>query len=436
MSTNGGDVRRIAVIGAGPSGVTALKNLVDVGFTDIVCYDRNDAVGGNWLYRPESSHSSVFETTHIISSKTLSQYHDYPMPSAYPDYPSHSQLAAYFQAYAINFDIEKYISFGTEVLSAKPLDGDRWSVRIARDGIESEQIFDALVVANGHHWRPRMPTYPGTFSGRMLHSHDYKNAQPFAGQRVLVIGGGNSGCDVAVETARVSARTDLSWRRGYWIVPKFIFGKPADTIAAGSNWLPRTLRMRINEVLLRVMQGSNTQHGLPEPDHRFGATHPTVNSELMYALRHGHVGPKPDIARLDGNTVHFTDGSHADYDVIVACTGFWIAHPFLDKNVVDFSTGAVPLYLRMFPERFPTLSFIGLFQPVGCIWPLAELQAKVLARRLKGEWHPPHNLTSAIAHELAHPDYPQLDTPRHTVTVDYHRFKSRLLKQLSSNTIR
>ena len=436
MNTSGGDVRRIAVIGAGPSGVTALKNLVDVGFTDIVCYDRNDAVGGNWLYRPESSHSSVFETTHIISSRTLSQYHDYPMPAAYPDYPSHSQLAAYFQAYATNFDVEKYISFGTEVLSAKPLNGDRWSVRIARDGVESEQIFDALVVANGHHWRPRMPTYPGTFSGRMLHSHDYKNAQPFAKQRVLVIGGGNSGCDVAVETARVSARTDLSWRRGYWIVPKFIFGKPADTIAAGSNWLPRTLRMRINEVLLRVMQGSNTQHGLPEPDHRFGATHPTVNSELMYALRHGHVGPKPDIARLDGNTVHFTDGSHADYDVIVACTGFWIAHPFLDKQIVDFSTGAVPLYLRMFPERFPTLSFIGLFQPVGCIWPLAELQAKVLARRLKGEWHPPHDLASAIAHELAHPDYPQLDTPRHTVTVDYHRFKSRLLKQLPSYTIR
>lgn len=429
-------VRRVAVIGAGPSGVTALKNLVDAGFADIVCYDRNDAVGGNWLYRPESSHSSVFETTHIISSKTLSQYHDFPMPAAYPDYPSHSQLAAYFQSYAKQFDVERCIQFGTEVLRVKPLDGDRWRVRISRDGVESEETFDALVVANGHHWRPRMPTYPGHFAGRMLHSHDYKNSAPFAGQRVLVIGGGNSACDVAVETARVSARTDLSWRRGYWIVPKFIFGKPSDTIAAGSNWLPRAFRMRVNEILLRLMQGSNTQHGLPEPDHRFGATHPTVNSELMYALRHGHIAPRSDIARFDGNTVYFTDGTHADYDVIVACTGYWIAHPFFEKDVVDFSTGAVPLYLRMFPERFPTLSFIGLFQPLGCIWPLAELQSKVLARRLSGEWQPPHDLARAISNELAHPDYPQLDTPRHTVTVDYHRFKARLLKQLPRNAVR
>lgn len=423
-------VRRVAVIGAGPSGVTALKNLVDAGFTDIVCYDRNDAVGGNWLYRPESSHSSVFETTHIISSKTLSQYHDFPMPDGYPDYPSHGQLAAYFQSYARHFDVERFIRFETEVLSAEPIAHDRWTVRTRHGDVESESTFDALVVANGHHWRPRMPSYPGVFAGQIMHSHDFKRAAPFAGQRVLVIGGGNSACDVAVETARVSARTDLSWRRGYRIVPKFIFGKPSDTIASGTNWLPRALRMRINEILLGIMQGSNSAYGLQEPDHRFGATHPTVNSELLYAMRHGHISAKPDIVRYDGNTVHFIDGSQAEYDVIVACTGYWIAHPFFRPEVIDFSAGPVPLYLRMFPERYETLAFVGLFQPLGCIWPLAELQSKLLARRLRGEWTPPARLGDAIAHELANPDYPQVETPRHTVTVDYHRFKARLLKQL------
>ena len=417
---------RIAVIGAGPSGITAIKSLREAGFASVTGFDRNRAVGGNWLYDPGATHSSVFETTHIISSKTLSSYHDYPMPASYPDYPSHAQLAAYFQGYADHFGVTPHIRFGTEVLAAEPLPGDRWSLRWQEDGREHEGTFDALVVANGHHWKPRMPEYPGHFTGRILHSHDFKRAAPFAGQRVLVIGGGNSACDVAVETARVSAVTDLSWRRGYWIVPKFIFGLPADVVAERTRWLPRPVRGWLNARLLRVLQGPNARYGLPEPDHPFGATHPTVNSELLYAARHGHIGVRRDLARYEGQTVHFTDGTHADYDTIIACTGYWIAHPFFRPEVVDFSRGLVPLYLRMFPARHPTLSFIGLFQPLGCIWPAAELQSRLLAQRLAGRWAPPADLEGAIARELASPDYPQLDTPRHTITVDYHAFAARL----------
>lgn len=424
---------RIAVIGAGPSGIAAVKNLLDAGFTDVVCFDRNSAVGGNWLFRLDSSHSSVFETTHIISSKTLSEYHDFPMPSWYPDYPSHQQLAKYFQSYADHFRVTERVRFDSDVLRIEPIDGSRWTITVRGGGGECTETYDAVVVANGHHWRPRMPTYPGTFSGTLLHSHDFKRAAPFAGQRVLVIGGGNSACDVAVETARVSAVTDLSWRRGYWIVPKFLFGKPSDVVGQRTQWLPRAVRLKLNQFLLRALQGANRDYGLPEPDHAFGATHPTVNSELFYALRHGHITPRTDISRFDGKTVHFSDGSGAEYDVIIACTGYWIAHPFFAADVADFSNGPVPLYLRMFPARYPTLSFVGLFQPLGCIWPAAELQAKVLARRLRGAWEPPRDLEAAIADELAHPDYPQLDTPRHTITVDYHMFKARLLKQLPPN---
>lgn len=421
---------RIAVIGAGPSGITALKNLRDAGFAQVTCFDLNDRVGGNWLFNPETSHSSVFETTHIISSKTLSEYRDFPMPPEYPDYPSHRQLAEYFQAYAGQFGLTAHIQFETEVRRAEPDVDDRWTLTLRRGGAEWLETFDALVVANGHHWNPRMPEYPGTFSGRMLHSHAYKRAAPFAGQRVLVIGGGNSACDVAVETARVSAVTDLSWRRGYWIVPKFMFGKPSDVVNGLSNWLPRALRMRINQAMLRLLQGRNHSYGLPEPDHVLGATHPTVNSELLYALRHGHIRPRPDITRLEGHSVHFTDGTVGEYDVIVACTGYWISHPFFRRELIDFSTGPVPLYLRMFPAAFPTLAFIGLFQPLGCIWPAAELQSKLLAKRLAGTWQPPADLNAAIARELAHPDYPQLGTPRHTITVDFHAFCQRLLTQL------
>jgi cation diffusion facilitator CzcD-associated flavoprotein CzcO len=374
----------------------------------------------------------VFETTHIISSKTLSQYHEFPMPAEYPDYPSHAQLAAYFQSYADHFGVTSRVRFGTEVLRAEPAEGERWSLTVRDADGERAERFDALAVANGHHWRPRLPEYPGTFDGTLLHSHDYKRAAPFAGQRVLVIGGGNSACDVAVETARVSARTDLSWRRGYWVVPKFIFGQPSDVVNARSQWLPASLRRRVNELLLRVLQGRNRDYGLPDPDHPFGSTHPTINSELFYAIRHGRIGPRADIARFDGRTAHFVDGTQAEYDVVIACTGYWIAHPFFRPELIDFSSGPVPLYLRMFPAQHPTLAFIGLFQPLGCIWPAAELQAKLLARRLSGAWSPPRDLAAAIARELAHPDYAQIATPRHTITVDYHAFRRRLLDALAA----
>ena len=134
----------IAVIGAGPSGITAVKNLLDAGFTNIVCFDRNEAVGGNWLFRLESSHSSVFETTHIISSRTLSQYHDYPMPSSYPDYPSHEQLARYFQSYADHFGVTRHVRFATDVLRVDPQPDDRWKLTVRTGADESHDVFDAV----------------------------------------------------------------------------------------------------------------------------------------------------------------------------------------------------------------------------------------------------------------------------------------------------
>jgi hypothetical protein len=431
---------RIAVIGAGPSGIAAAKALVDEGLTDLVVFDRGQEVGGNWVFTETSGHSSVFETTHIISSKAYSEYDDFPMPADYPDYPSHRQLAAYFQAYARHFGLYRFIRFSTLVVSCTRESSGGWTIVSETNGARRTEHFDQLVVANGHHWQPRMPTYEGTFTGTSLHSHDYKRAAPFAGQRVLVIGGGNSACDVAVETSRVSARTDISWRRGYWIVPKFVFGVPGDHIhnvlVNGAPWVPRALRMWVNEQMLKLINGSNDRYGLPPPDHAFGETHPTINSELLYFLRHGRIGARPDIARVDGQTVHFTDGQHATYDAIIACTGYVIAHPFFEKSFLDYSEGPVPLYLKMIHPQYADLHFIGLFQPLGCIWPAAALQAKLMARRLVGRWQPPKDLEDAVRTELANPDVEQLATPRHTITVDYPLFRRKLLAELGDDFIR
>jgi hypothetical protein len=424
--------RRICIIGAGPSGITALKNLLDEGL-DVVVFDRNAEVGGNWIYSEEESHSSVFETTHIISSKTLSQYADFPFDEFdpnIPDYPSHEHLRNYFQAYARKFSLYPNIQFNTLVKHCKRVDEQTWEVTIKQNGNESTHTFTDLIVCNGHHWLPRYPNYPGTFTGEFLHSHQYKKAAPFRDKKVLVIGGGNSACDVAVETSRVSQKTGISMRRGYYILPKFIMGKPVDIIGARFTFLPIGLRNFVSGVIARVALGPNRWYGLPEVKLKFGQTHPTVNSELLYKIRHGKIAPVGDIDHFEGKTVHFKDGRSDDFDAIIACTGFILAHPFFDKDFIDYSSGPVPLYLKMFHPEYRNLYFIGMFQPLGCIWPGAELQSKIAARELAGKWNRPANIAQLCEREVTHPHMKQVDSPRHTITVDYHRFVRDLKKHL------
>ena len=430
--------KKVCVIGAGPSGITAIKNLLDEGL-EVKAYDFNDDVGGNWIYSEKESHSSVFETTHIISSKTLSQYEDFTFDDfdkTIPDYPSHDQLRRYFQAYAKQFNLYPHIQFNTLVDKCELSDEDIWKVTTTKDGVSSTEIFTDLVVCNGHHWQPRFPDYPGTFTGKFIHSHQYKKAEPFRGKRVLVIGGGNSACDVAVETSRVTSKTSLSWRRGYRIIPKFLFGKPSDVVASTMTFLPLKLKYFLSEMTVRIFTGKNSLYGLPEPTQGVSGSHPTINDELLYKLRHGKVHPNPDIARFEGKTVHFKNGHSEEFDVIVACTGYVLSHPFFDKGLIDYSEGQVPLYLKMFHPKISNLYFIGMFQPLGCIWPGSELQSKLAARAIKGDWQRPANIEELCKKEASHPHLKQIQTPRHTITVDYHKFVKSLKKYLPKHYVR
>ena len=426
------DMKKVAVIGAGPSGITAIKNFKDQGF-EVTAFERCSGVGGNWRYNDPSGHSSVFETTHIISSKYTSYYEDFPLPKNAADYPSHKELLQYFQAYTDHFDLNKNIKFKTEVMHCSQNTEHKWKVKW-KDLNENRVIddeFDALVVCNGHHHEPRHPNYPGKFSGEYLHSHQYKKAAPFADKKVLVIGGGNSACDVAVETARISKTTALSWRRGYYLIPKFMFGLTSDIFALKARWMPRFLRLPFMKFMLELIQGKNEDIGLPKVTNHILATHPTVNSDLYNAVRHGKVKPKCDIERFDGKTVYFQDGTHEEFDAVIACTGYKIKHNFFDKEFINFEEGPVNLLHRMLPADIKNLYFIGLFQPLGCIWPGAELQSKLAAKHLNGKWQPKGSLEDLIQNELDNPDVKQVKTARHTITVDDFSFRYRLKKELS-----
>ncbi len=429
---------RICVIGAGPSGITACKNLLEAGLRNVVIYEKGGEVGGNWVFDEDTGHSSVFETTHTISSKTLSCFEDFPMPAHYPDYPHHSQLKEYFQSYARHFGLLPHVRFRSEVTRAEPHEG-RWKVVLGDGSVEA---FDYLMVANGHHSDPRMPEYPGRFDGTFLHSHDYKRAEPFRGQRLLVIGAGNSACDVAVATSRVAARTDLSMRRGCYVLPKYLRGRPLDTLTQGSLDRGPLLRLRRRPLLRRViqrqfrrrlyrLQGPNEAYGLQEPQHLPFDEHPTINSEILLAIRHGQIRPKPGVRSLDGPTVHFVDGSSAQYETIIACTGFRLSFPFFDKSLIDFGDDKPSLYLKLFHPEHRGLLFIGLFQPQGCIWPLSDYQSRLAARYIKGQWTPPGDLRAAIEREQRSHDSDFARTPRHATEVDYHVFRMRLRSELA-----
>ncbi|MDX2075840.1 MAG: NAD(P)-binding domain-containing protein [bacterium] len=422
----GKDVR-VCVIGAGPSGITAAKHLLQAGIQNVVVYERNNQVGGNWIYSADPSHSSVYETTHIISSKKLSQYHDFPMPADYPDYPSHQQLLKYFQDYAKHFGVDKVTQFNTEVKHITKTADDGWDVTLSDGRVEH---FDHLLVANGHHSVPKMPTYKGSFDGEFIHSHDFKHNRPFKDKRVLVIGGGNSACDIAVETSRVSKFTAISWRRGYHIVPKFVFGLPPDVMNERFIFLPFKVREVTNTITWWLVTGGNERYGLPKPKHSILSSHPTVNSELLYFIRHGRIHPRPDITQLDGKNVHFADGRVEEYDVIVAATGYKIVTPFFEPNFLDFAEGDVPLFMRVFHPNHRSLYFIGLVQPQGCIWPLADTQSELVANYIVGNYELPVNLTERINEEIDYINRTFVNEGRHKVEVSYHEYLGALRREL------
>ena len=420
--------RRIAIIGAGPCGLAAAKNALAAGFETVV-YEKGNRVGGNWVLDAKTGHSSVYENTHLISSKAWSEFEDFPMPDDYPEYPRHDLVLAYFEAYAQAFGVAKCIRFEEEVIKASPLANGGWRMETkGKRRKKNSEDFDALFVANGHHNLPRWPKFEGKFTGQLLHSHDFKSVgESWRGKNVLVIGGGNSAADVAVEAARVAKSVQLSMRSSQWFVPKFILGVPADVFSAQTRFLPRIVKQYTTKWLLRLLQGRYSKFGLPDNDVLPLSQHPTLNSDLLDYVRHGRIKPRPAVHKFEGKSVRFVDGTRQAFDIICCCTGFWMATPFLDSSIAEFqNAGKVRLYRKMIPETAKNLYFVGFIQPLGCIWPLADYQARLACAELSGKWSRPADLRGAIDYEIAHPHQNYKAGLRHATEVDYHRFRSEL----------
>lgn len=438
MPSAGSASPRVCVIGAGPCGLTTVKNLLAAGLHDIVCYEEASAIGGNWVYDDDPARRSVYRATRLISSKRLSEFEDFPMPSDYPDFPSHRQMLDYFKAYAERFGLMARIRLGMSVESARRLPDGRWSVSVSGRDESGTGTFDHLIVCSGHHREPLLPDYPGTFSGRVLHSREYKRPEPFEGQRVLVVGGGNSACDIAVDVSRVASSVCISMRHGYVILPKVMFGRPIDQLYARMRsylrYAPRFLQDAVAEAAVRLEIGPWEKYGLERPEGRATSMHPTLNTAILAALRDGAVLPRRAIARFDGERVQFSDGSSESFDTIIWATGYRFGYSFFDESITGTAFLSSPqLYLSMMHPQIANLYFIGLFQPIGCIWRLADHQARIAALQIAGALKRPADVGARSAREVYERRRRFGSSSRHLIEVDYHDFRAALLRELGGH---
>lgn len=370
---------RYCVIGAGAAGVSALQQLLEGGH-QVECFEKTDRVGGHW--------HTDYDALHLITSRDMTSFEGFPMPKTYPHFPRRDEVRSYIESYAREHDHYDTITFETEVLSVTPVEVDEgpvgsagWRVITSRG---DEGVFDGVLVANGHLWAPKIPDVPGTFTGVQLHSSQYRNVDDLAGTRVLVVGAGNSGCDLAVDVAQHRLEADIVVRKGVYFQPKTYFGVPRQEVPWLSQFSPDEVDL-ISRLMARLSLGENSAYpGLPMPEAKTladGAA--TVNDLLLYWIHHGRVRVQPGIERFGGGTVHFTDGTSKEYDSILWATGFHARLPFLDENLITWRRDTPVRYAGgILPEGVEKLYFVGLIAPRGPQIPVYGEQTKLIAQMI------------------------------------------------------
>jgi dimethylaniline monooxygenase (N-oxide forming) len=420
----------VCIIGAGSSGIVAAQVLKARG-VPFDCFEKGSQVGGNWRYENDNGMSSAYRSLHINTSRRVMAFKTLPMPDHFPDYPDHFQMAQYFDEYVDHFGLRDLIRFRTEVVAVEPAERE-WEVTVEReDGTRETERYRAVLVANGHHWDPRWPepAFSGAdeFEGEQIHVHHYREPDVLPGRRVLVLGIGNSAVDIAVESSRIAEETFLATRRGAYVLPKYINGKPIDELSNPFiSMLPlRVQRFFTTRALGIASAADPTAYGLPKPDHKLFEAHPTVSSELLPRLGHGDITVKPNIdCFAGGRTVRFVDGSEEEIDLVVYCTGYKVTFPFFEPEVFSAPDNRLPLYRRVASVERPGLHFIGFIQPLGPIMPLAEAQCEWVADLLAGRVSlpPAAEMRREIEEEERKMRRRYIASKRHTVEVDFYPY--------------
>ncbi|KAI8545376.1 hypothetical protein RHMOL_Rhmol07G0035100 [Rhododendron molle] len=374
---------KVAIIGAGLSGLVAARELLREGHR-VVVYEKSNEPGGTWVYdtRVESDplgldpkreivHSSLYSSLRTNTPRHLMGLSDYPFTDrVYGDprnFPGHEEVLKFLKDFAREFGLTELIRFETEVVRVERLDSgddDEWVVESTTGGASGEEEFQAVVVCTGHYTEPIVANLPGIeqWPGKQLHSHNYRVPDPFQNQVVVIIGSGPSAIDISREIASVAKQVHLSSRSPNVKVSNF-----------DNTW----------------------QH-----------------SEIYHVYKDG--------------TIEFQDGSRVYANVIIHCTGYKYSFPFLRTNGIvsidDYSVG--PLYKHVFPPQLsPRLSFVGIAYSVG-IFEAVELQTKWIARVLSGKAILPSEKEMLVDVEEHYRDMADRGVPKHhTHKIHPHEFE-------------
>lgn len=421
---------RYCIVGAGASGLAVAKNFVARGIA-FDCLEREQDIGGLWNFHSPSG--IVYETTHLVSSISSTGFDDLPMlDEDYPEYPSHERVLGYFRDVVEKFGIAPHIEFGKSVTRIAPRDG-MWEVAVA--GESAPRLYRGVVIASGHHDVPRMPDYPGTFSGEIMHARTYKSPKQLRDRRVLVVGCGNSAADIVSDAVHGGSEVFLSLRRGYWFVPKFILGFPTGDVISYAEMvpMPRIMRRWLFQGTLWLVQGPPSRYRMPDPDYSIDQAHPTMTDQIPRFVAHGQLALKPEIARYEGERVVFKDGTSAAVDTVVFATGYQPLIRFLDESIAYDAAGRPRFELNAFHPEHKGLFAAGLAQANGSMWRLADYQGQLIADLIVAENRAPERaqaLREAIAaRHAANVRRSFVASDRHRLEVNYYDYR-RLLKRL------
>jgi cation diffusion facilitator CzcD-associated flavoprotein CzcO len=427
-------MKQVCIIGAGSSGIVAAKSLKENGIS-FDCFEKGSDIGGNWRFNNDNGVSSAYRSLHINTNRKAMAFADYPMPDDYPMYPHHSHIIKYFEDYVAHFGIREHIAFNTVVTDVSQRPDGSYVVTLNNGNAKNYQ---SIIVANGHHWKPRMPNpaFKGNFTGESFHSHYYKESTQVKDKDVLVVGIGNSAVDIAAEAARLhTGKVVISTRSGAHITPNWIWSMPFDNLAnAFTSKLPLAIQRITLSIVLWLARGKQEDFGVPRPNRPLLSEHPTLSQDLLYLSGRGAIKFKPNIQEFQGRKVVFEDGTSQNFDVIIYATGYKLSFPFL-KHYIEFDveeTNNLRLYKRVIHPNFPNLFFIGLLQPLGAIMPLAELQAKWITKIVKCECKLPskEEMLRSIEEDTRILRRRFDESPRHTLEVDFFTYKSSIEKEM------
>jgi cation diffusion facilitator CzcD-associated flavoprotein CzcO len=425
---------RYCIIGAGASGLAVAKTFVRRGIP-FDCLEREQDIGGLWNIATPSG--VVYETTHLVSCISSTGFDDLPMlDEDYPEYPNHERVLGYFRDFARTFGVLDHVEFGKSVTAVAPQGDGAWAVSVA--GEAQPRTYTGVVIASGHHDVPRIPVYPGTFSGEIIHSRAYKSPRQLRDRRVLVVGCGNSAADIVADAVHGGSRVFLSIRRGYWFVPKFILGFPTGDVIGYAETvpMPRIVRRWLFQGVLWLVQGPPSRYRMPDPDYSIDQAHPTMTDEIPRLVAHGDLTVKPEIAGYDGDRVLFKDGTTEMIDTVVFATGYRPVIPFIDDGLIFAENGRPRLLFNTVHPEHEGLFAAGLAQANGSMWRLADDQGQLIANLIVAGRHAPDRArrframlaTRAAREEAKARTFVASD--RHRLEVNYHDYR-RLMRRLN-----